>query len=148
MTGPNPSTAAVGASQGSPHEIVITVSALEHLFNAPDINPFVDTDLRALGQPALDRAVRDVELDGVLDRRPVRLIVRAPTAQVSAETSPVEIANAVRRYYEAKHTDNAQQIRLTRHNAAPLLRSLAPTSHTQAISAVWPSWAVSRYLPG
>jgi len=121
MTAPNPSTAALDASQSSSHEIVIAVSALEDLFNAPDTNPFVDTDLRALGQPALDRAVRDVQMDGLLDRRPVRVIVQRPTAQVSAEPSRTEIANAVHRYYEAKHADNAQQIRLTRHNAAPLL---------------------------
>jgi hypothetical protein len=112
----SPATA-ISASQAPMRELVIAVNKLEDLFNAPDVNPLVDRDLRALGEPALDRAIRDLQSNGVRDRRPIRLRIDISAEQVASAGGTDRVAKAIHRYCVAKIADNAAAIHLTRRRA-------------------------------
>lgn len=98
-------------------DITISVSRLDDLFNAPSANPFTDRDLRALGEPALNRALRELQSDGLRDHRPVRLRIEIPPAQLSGNMGPPEVREAIHRYCAAKITDNTALIHVTRRRA-------------------------------
>jgi hypothetical protein len=98
--------------------IVVSVTSLDQLFNAPPINPLSDKELSALGEPALTRAVRRLQEQGWRRRKdPVRLIVKMPTEQMTPAL-PEEVSEAVRRYCAAKIADNALEIHLARSRSA------------------------------
>lgn len=105
------------AVSASPRDITIAVGALEDLFNAPPINPFTDRDLRALGEPALARAIREVQVGGVRDKRPIRLHIQVPPDHLGGDTGSACVGDAIRRYCAARIADNAERIRLTRRRA-------------------------------
>ncbi len=98
-------------------ELSVSVAHLEDLFNAPTVDPFTDADLRALGEPALCRAIRELQASRLRDRRPLRLRIDLRSDQLSANAASSPIQEAVRRYCAAKIADNAATIRLTRRRA-------------------------------
>lgn len=95
-------------------EITLAVSALEDLFNAPTVNPFVDRDLRAIGEPAINRAIHQLEAAGMRDHRAVRLRVQAPANLLTSDT---EVVRAINRYCTAKLADNNVSIHVTQGRA-------------------------------
>jgi hypothetical protein len=115
-TAPRATTAPTSAA-AEPYDITLTVSALEDLFNAPTVNPFVDRDLRGLGEPAVHRAVHELQATGARDRRPVRLRIQAPMTQLTGDTRAPQVIAAIRRYCAAKIADNTQAIALIRRRA-------------------------------
>jgi hypothetical protein len=117
MSQPQTFTQAQSATTEAPCEITIAVAALEDLFNSPTINPFVDRDLRALGEPALVRAMRELQVGGIRDQRPVRLLIEVPADQLDGDSRGAQIGDAIHRYCAAKIADNAERIHLTRRRA-------------------------------
>jgi hypothetical protein len=98
-------------------EVVIAVSTVDDLFNAPSVNPFVDRDLRALGEPALGRAIRALQVGGLRDQRPVRLRIEFPADQITGDDRTSRVTEAIHRYCVAKMADNDESIHLTRRRA-------------------------------
>jgi hypothetical protein len=90
---------------------------VDDLFNAASVNPFADRDLRALGEPALVRAVRALQVAGLRDRRPIRLRIELPAADLASDARAARVPAAVQRYCAARMADNAERIRLTRRVA-------------------------------
>jgi hypothetical protein len=100
----------------------VTVGAVDDLFNAPSVNPFVDRDLRALGEPALGRAIRALQVGGLRDQRPVRLRLELPADHLASDDRAARLPGAIQRYCAARMADNAERIRLTRRVARRGLR--------------------------
>lgn len=101
----------------TPRELVVTVAALEDLFNAPTVNPFVDSDLRDMGEPAIERAVREIQACGLWGHTPVRVRVRVAGDHLPAAMGAPQVRQAIRRYCAAKISDNEQTIRVIHRRA-------------------------------
>lgn len=112
-----PSSQPAAQAVASPRELVVTVETLEDLFNAPTVNPFVDGDLRAMGEPALERAVREMQANGLWDHGPVSLRVRVSADHLPAAMGAPRVRQAIQRYCAAKISDNEQTIRVMRRRA-------------------------------
>jgi hypothetical protein len=90
---------------------------MEDLFNPPTVNPLTDRDLRALGEPALSRAVRELQAGGLRDRRPVRLRIGLLADQHIHDNGGPQLADAIHRYCAAKIVDNTETIHVMRRRA-------------------------------
>jgi hypothetical protein len=98
-------------------DLAIAVTTLDDLFNAPAVDPFVDGDLQATGEPAMQRVVRQLQLSRVRDKRPVRLTVRVPASQLTPQRGSAQVAEAIHRYCVAEINDNTVSIRIARKHA-------------------------------
>jgi hypothetical protein len=110
-------TPVTGATAPTTRRLVVEVAHLEDLFNAPDVNPLTDRDLRAIGEPALVRAIRELQAAGVRDERPVALHIQLPTEQIATVGGAQAVSRAIRRYCAAKIADNAETVHVTRRRA-------------------------------
>lgn len=110
-------SAAATTDTADTYNMAMTVSTLDDLFNAPAVNPFVDSDLRAIGEPALHRIVRELQVHKLRDKRRVRLTLRVPANQLTPERGPAQVTQAIQRYCDAKTNDNALAIRIAREHA-------------------------------
>lgn len=117
VTNEAPSPVTRAASDPDTRKVVVDVAHLEDLFNAPTINPLADRDLRAIGEPALVRAVREIQVAGLRDSRTVSLHIQLPAEEIAAAGDELQVAHAIRRYCAAKVADNAEMIHLTRRRA-------------------------------
>ncbi|WIG58295.1 MAG: hypothetical protein OJF49_001040 [Ktedonobacterales bacterium] len=124
------SAAATTTDTADTYDMAMTVATLDDLFNAPAVNPFVDSDLRAIGEPALHRVVRELQVHKLGDKRRVRLTLRVPASQLTPERGSAQVTQAIHRYCDAKINDNELAIRIAREHAR---RQLIIASITSAV---------------
>jgi hypothetical protein len=93
-------------------EVTLSLKTIEHLFVAPEVNPFTEDEVELLGEPALLRVLKRTE--PVFFRRggQVHLTVLLPPDQITPNLSE-QVASAMRRYCQARIADNRLQIRRT-----------------------------------
>ncbi len=97
----------------SRQDILLSIGSPDELFNAPSINPFTTQDLSAMGEPAIMRAVSQIEALGRRKSKNLRLIIMLPRSQVTTY-SPSQIAEAIKRYCTAKIDANVLEMRRAR----------------------------------
>jgi hypothetical protein len=91
-------------------DIVIRIDTIDQLFNDPAIDPFSEKPSIILGKAALAHAIRQELGRGLRGRR---LIIQLPPDQIGPGLQQ-QVANAVRKYAEAKRADNEASIRISR----------------------------------
>lgn len=94
-------------------EIAIDVATVEQLFNAPAADPFAAGRSVVLGVAALDLVVTQLQVHPLRNWDGVDLIVRLPGDQVTPDLEQ-SLAEAVRRYCEARIEDNHLRVSLSR----------------------------------
>jgi hypothetical protein len=97
-------------------DVVIRIDTIEQLFNDPAIDPFSEKPPIILGKAALAHAIRQELGRGLRDWRGRRLIIQLPPDQVSPDLQP-QVANAVRKYAEAKRAENIALMRISRQRS-------------------------------
>ncbi len=101
----------------TPRDIVVRVDSLDHLFNAPEVNPFSDRAADVLGQAALPQVVRHLMGRRLHNWDDVRLLIALP-ADLLTPTLQQETVAAIQRYAAAKIEDNRLSVRLSRVRGA------------------------------
>ncbi|MGL4651663.1 MAG: hypothetical protein ACRC1H_19805, partial [Caldilineaceae bacterium] len=91
----------------------IDVDSVDELFNAPDVDPFSPSESSVLGQAALETLLTQLQLAPLKSTKGVHLVIGIPTHQLSPDVTP-RLAQAIRRYAQARVADNQLQVRLSR----------------------------------
>jgi hypothetical protein len=107
-------------SEHTPYQFTLRLDKIEHLFVAPEFNPFSDQEVELLGQPALLRVIQRLEPGFVKHGRKIHLTVQLPPDQFTPDLK-VHVDRALGRYCEARIADNDVKLRRMRWNG---LRSL------------------------
>lgn len=97
--------------------IRLSVAAVSDLFNAPDVNPFVQRSTDTLGEAGIERLLLDLQLHSLRKLEGATLIIAMPPDQITPDLQP-RLATALQRYCQARIDDNRLQIRLSRHQHA------------------------------
>lgn len=92
------------------HEIVVSLTDIAQLFAAPDSNPFAFTEVEALGDAGMARVNQRMLAWRIRSRGLTQLTIQLPTDKIEPGMEG-EVAQAIRRYGEAKIEDNHLQIR-------------------------------------
>lgn len=100
----------------SPADILIRIDSIDQLFNGSAVNPFSDKPAVILGEAALPYFIQKELGRGSRDWRGSRLIIQLPSDQISPGLQS-QIVNAVRKYAEAKQTQNEALIRISRRRS-------------------------------
>jgi hypothetical protein len=93
-------------------EISISVSTLDQLFNAPTVNPFSEKEVEARGESGMSYFLRLLQ-GHRQDWRDLRLIVRLPPDQITADLQPL-LSQAVRRYCQTRIESNMLDVHMIR----------------------------------
>jgi hypothetical protein len=126
-------------------DILISIDTIDQLFNGSSINPFSDKTAVILGEAGLPYAIRQELGRGLRSWQGKRLIIRLPPDQIGADLQ-LQVTNAIRKYAQAKITQNDASIRISRWRsviglclailiAAALLTFLAMMTQTLLSSA-------------
>jgi hypothetical protein len=126
-------------------DILISIDTIDQLFNGSSINPFSDKTAVILGEAGLPYAIRQELGRGLRSWQGKRLIIQLPPDQIGADLQ-LQVTNAIRKYAQAKITQNDASIRISRWRsviglclailiAAALLTFLAMMTQTLLSSA-------------
>jgi hypothetical protein len=99
------------------HDVVLKLTKIDELFNAPDVNPFSGHELDVLGEAALMYAVRRMLARRIRHWHEARLVLQLPPDQITPDLQ-AQTQAAMRRYCTAKIEDNRLTIRLSRMRSA------------------------------
>lgn len=91
----------------------IEIAALDQIFNAPDADPFSVNANTVLGEAALERLIRDLQLHPFRKTEGTQLVVTLPAEQITPGLQ-TELAAAIHRYCDARIENNRLDIRLGR----------------------------------
>jgi hypothetical protein len=91
----------------------IEIEALDQFFNAPDADPFATNANAVLGEAALERLIRDLQLHPFRKTAGTQLVVTLPADQITPDLQ-TRLAEALRRYCAARIENNRLDIRLGR----------------------------------
>jgi hypothetical protein len=94
-------------------DILISIDTIDQLFNGSSINPFSDKTAVILGEAGLPYAIRQELGRGLRSWQGKRLIIQLPPDQISADLQ-LQVTNAIRKYAQAKITQNDASIRISR----------------------------------
>ena len=108
-------------------DVVIKLTAIDELFNAPDINPFSGNEIEVLGEAALMRAARRMLARRVRHWHEARLVIQLPPDQITPDLQ-AQTQAAIQRYCAAKIEDNRLTIHLSRIRSAIGLVAVAVIS--------------------
>ena len=95
------------------HDIVVRMDTVDHVFNAPAVNPFSDHAMDVLGELAVTRIRRQLLAHPARYRSGARLVIQLPAGQITPGLQ-AQTRDAVGRYVDAKIADNALTVRLSR----------------------------------
>jgi hypothetical protein len=95
---------------------VIVVDTPDHLFNAPDINPFSENVLETLGVSGLTYIVRRLQAHR-RDWKNIRMVVQLPPDQITPGFE-LRLTEALRRYCRTKIEDNTIEIHRIRFRSS------------------------------
>jgi hypothetical protein len=98
-------------------DVVLKLSAIEELFNAPDVNPFSGNEIEVLGEAALMRAARRMLARRVRHWHEARLVIQLPPDQITPDLQ-AQTQAAIQRFCTAKIEDNRISIHLSRIRSA------------------------------
>src|SRR5438270_606841 len=104
-------------------DLVVVVDTPNHLFNAPDINPFSENVLETLGVSGLTYIVRQLQAHR-RDWKNIRLVVQMPPDQITPGFE-LRLTEALRRYCRTKIEDNTIEIHRIRFRSSIGLGILA-----------------------
>jgi len=107
-------------SEQPPHQFTLKLDKVEHLFVAPEFDPFSDQEAELLGQPALLYMLRRLGPGYVKHADPISLTVQLPPDQVTPDLGE-RVEQALHRFCDARRADNEAQLGMLRSNG---LRSL------------------------
>jgi hypothetical protein len=116
-------------------DVVLKLTTIGELFNAPDINPFSENAIDVLGEAALLNAVRRMRARRIRHWHDARLVIQLPPDQLTPDLQ-AQTQAAVRRFCTAKIEDNRLTIRLSRVRSAIGLAMVAIIS-VAVIAAAW-----------
>ncbi len=91
-------------------EIIVSLSDITQLFAAPDTNPFALTEVEVLGDTGLARVIQRMLAWRVRSRHISQLTLLLPPDKIEPGME-IKVADAIKRYGEAKIEDNRLQIR-------------------------------------
>jgi len=94
-------------------DILISVDTIDQLFNGSLINPLSEKTAVILGEAGLPFAIRQELGRGLHSWQGERLVVQLPPDQISADLQ-LQVTNAIRKYAQAKITQNDASIRISR----------------------------------
>ena len=97
-------------SQRKVKGVTISLKTIDHLFFAPEVNPFAEDELELLGEPALLRFLKRTESSFLGRGRKIRLTILLPPDQLTPDL-PEKVAASIRHYCQAHIVDNRLQIR-------------------------------------
>jgi hypothetical protein len=107
-------------TEPAPYQFTLKLDKVEHLFVAPEFDPFSDQEAELLGQPALVYVLRLLG-PGIAKRSsPISLTLQLPPDEVTPDLK-ARVEQALRRYCDVRIADNKAQLRIMRSNG---LRSL------------------------
>ena len=72
-------------SQSKVKDVTICLKNIEHLFVAPEINPFAGEEVELLGEPALLRVLKNAEPGFIRRGGQIRLTVLLPPDQLTPD---------------------------------------------------------------
>jgi len=98
-------------------DVVLKLTTIDELFNAPDVNPFSGNEIDVLGEAALMRAARRMLARRVRHWHDARLVIQLPPDQMTPELQ-AQTQVAIQRYCTAKIEDNRITIHLSRIRSA------------------------------
>ena len=98
-------------------DVVLKLTTIDELFNAPDVNPFSGNEIDVLGEAALMRAARRMLARRVRHWHDARLVIQLPSDQITPDLQ-VQTQAAIQRYCAAKIEDNRITIHLSRIRSA------------------------------
>jgi len=98
-------------------DVVLKLTTIEELFNAPDVNPFSGNEIEVLGEAALMRAARHMLARRVRHWHDARLVIQLPPDQITPDLQ-AQTQAAIQRYCMAKIEDNRLTIHLSRIRSA------------------------------
>jgi hypothetical protein len=98
-------------------DVVLKLTMIEELFNAPDVNPFSGNEIDVLGEAALQHTARRMLARRVRHWHDARLVIQLPPDQMTPDLQAKTQA-AIQRYCAAKIEDNRITIRLSRIRSA------------------------------
>lgn len=104
-------------------DLVVVVDTPNHLFNAPDINPFSENVLETLGMSGLTYISRQLQAHR-RDWKNIRLVVQMPPDQITPGFE-LRLTEALRRYCRTKIEDNTIEIHRIRFRSSIGLGILA-----------------------
>ena len=99
-------------SQSKVKDITLSLKTIEHLYTAPEVNPFSETEVELVGEPALVRVVKKLEPGFFRGGGQIRLTILLPPDQITPDL-PEQIKAAIQRFCQAKIADNQLQIKRT-----------------------------------
>ena len=98
-------------------DVVLKLTTIDELFNAPDVNPFSGNEIDVLGEAALMRAARRMLTRRVRHWHEARLVIQLPPDQITPDLQ-TQTQAAIHRYCAAKIEDNRLTIHLSRIRSA------------------------------
>jgi len=98
-------------------DVVLKLTTIDELFNAPDVNPFSGNEIDVLGEAALMRAARRMLARRVRHWHDARLVIQLPSDQITPDLQ-AQTQAAIQRYCAAKIEDNRITIHLSRIRSA------------------------------
>jgi len=99
-------------NQSTVKEISLSLDSVEHLFVAPQFNPFAEKEVELLGQSGLARVLKKMEPGSLRHGVKVRLTVLLPPTQITPDL-PERVNKALLRYCQAQIEDNHLRIKRT-----------------------------------
>lgn len=99
-------------SQNKTKDVTISLKNVNHLFVAPQVDPFSTAEAELLGEPALLRVLKKTEPGFFHRGHKMRLTVLLPADQVTPDL-PERVGEAIQRYCQARIADNRLHIRRT-----------------------------------
>jgi hypothetical protein len=94
------------------HDITLSLTTLDQLFNAPPVDPFSDSAIEARGESGVSYLLHQLQPPR-RDWADTRMIVRLPADQITPDLSS-RLSAAIHRYCQARIDDNAQDIHAIR----------------------------------
>lgn len=92
-------------------DIVMELNSINHLFNAPEMNPFSNNELEVMGESALTRLLRQLESQSL--NRKMRLTLLLPAEQIKPDLEQ-EILKAMNQYGRLNIKNNECKLQLLR----------------------------------
>lgn len=92
--------------------VTLSLSTLDQLFNAPEVNPFSEKEVEVRGESGIAYFLRQIQRHR-RDWRTLRLSVRLPPDQITIDLQS-RLSLAIRRFCQARIESNALDIHLIR----------------------------------
>ncbi len=99
-------------SQSKVKDVTLSLKTVDHLFIAPEVNPFSDVEMELLGQPALLRVMKKLEPGFFRRGGKIRLTILLPPDQITPDLQK-QVDAALHRFCQTHITDNRLRIRQT-----------------------------------